>query len=316
MSTDETVPVPTPLRTPEIFEALSLLTPYDTSSMTKIRVGPNHDGGYVMFDDINNISDLYSYGIGGQVEFEEAMGLMGKSCFMYDHTISAPPYAKPYFKYFHEGIAGRDTPDQNLFTLEFHVNRNGHQKRNDLLLKLDVEGAEYDAINACAPNTLKQFRQIVMELHWLSRLTDSQFRRDFISAINKLNESFTLCHVHSNNCAPVMFVDGHIIADVLELTFIRSDLIEAQPSATVYPTEFDHANAWWRQDNLLWFYPFLPVGMPHNEAPEAFRRSLRASEQTLKSYTIQRLKNHKNRLAIEMNDIDERVGALSDITPQ
>jgi hypothetical protein len=48
------------------------------------------------------------------------------------------------------------------------------------------------------------------------------------------------------------------VADVLELTFVRADLIVPLASSTVYPTPLDYANDHTRPDHLLWFFPFLP----------------------------------------------------------
>ncbi len=50
------------------------------------------------------------------------------------------------------------------------------------------------------------------------------------------------------------------VAETLELTYVRSDLVTALPSKTVYPTEIDLPNYRTLTELRLWFYPFLPGG--------------------------------------------------------
>jgi hypothetical protein len=274
-----------PPRSHEIFKALSLLRPYDTKSMAKRRVGPNHDGGYVLFDDFDNISTVYSFGIGQQTEFDRAFAEMGKQLYMFDHTISDILQPHDNFHFFRQGISGRNDPEQSIFTLDHHIEQCGHKGCTDLALKMDVEGAEYEALIEASTDTLTQFRQIVIEVHWLSRLVEPTFRSEFVDCLEKINSKFTLCHVHANNCAPVIVIDGYVVADVLELTFVRSDLVESTCSQTVYPSSIDHANAWWLPDHLLWFYPFLPMNLrDEKEADKAINASLIAAEQTVLAY--------------------------------
>ena len=286
----------------EIFDALALLTPFDTNSLGKIRVGAPHDGGYVMLDDLQNTPIVYSFGIGGQVEFDEQLAAAGKQVFMFDHTIQDLPRSHPNFNFVREGLGGADEPEKSIFTLKHHMHRLGHAFRDDLTLKIDVEGAEYEALISTSTGVLLQFRQIVLELHWLSRLQDQAFRTDFVRAMEKINSVFTLCHVHANNCGHITTVDGFVVADVLELTYMRSDLIEVRPSRTVYPTGIDHANAWWAPDHLLWFYPFLPMVMDDiTLAKDAIRTSLHVSEQTMRAHHAKLRQDHIARLEGELH---------------
>ena len=48
-----------------------LLIPVDVVNGKKIRLGRNHDGGYVLIDE-GNFDKLYSYGIGDDISFETA----------------------------------------------------------------------------------------------------------------------------------------------------------------------------------------------------------------------------------------------------
>ncbi|WP_161633545.1 FkbM family methyltransferase [Mesorhizobium erdmanii] len=263
-----------PPRSQEIFHALRLLKPYDVKPFLKTRVGCKSDGGYVILDDLDPIEIVYSFGIGNQVSFDIEMAGMGKNIFMFDHTVDGPPLGHPNFHFQKHGLAADNREAASLYTLAYQLNRLGHEGRTDLLLKIDIEGAEFEVFSAMPQAVLRQFRQITMELHWLDRLSDPTYRTGFVAALSKINDEFTLFHVHSNNNEPLGIVDGYVVAPVMELSYVRSDLIERAPSTTVYPTEFDFPNWPPRPDHTLWFYPFLPM---LEESAGALERSITTS---------------------------------------
>ena len=79
--------------------------------------------------------------------------------------------------------------------------------------------------------------------------------------MTRLNKHFTLFHAHANNCRTLGVVNGFAVADVLELSFVRTSLIGRRPSVTVYPTPLDRANNHMVDDHALVFYPFLPMAV-------------------------------------------------------
>lgn len=272
-------------RSAEIFHALEMLTPFETSSYNKIRAGAPHDGGYVIFDDLAKIEAVFSFGLGGQVEFDDYMASLGKKVFMYDHTIEGLPYQREGFFFRKEGIDGIDRKDQPLSSLVTFLTREGYADSRDLFLKIDVEGAEYDALASTPSSYLSNFRQIAMEVHGLANLGDEKFRLRFISMFSNLLKSFVICHVHANNCAPITIVDGYVVADVLELTLLRKDVATFRFNSIFFPTLLDEANAWWRNDHLLWFFPFVPMYQERRELTSAAAyASLQASRQTLAKF--------------------------------
>lgn len=243
----------------EILDVLRRLTPFDTDSLRKLRIGREADGGYVMLDDLDEINLVYSFGIGNSISFDDHLARSGKQILMFDHTVDGPPFQNEKFHFFKQGLAGADDDAANVFTMQHYLERFGHLGRLDMAAKIDVEGAELDALGNTPAHVLQHFRQIVLELHWLQNLEDEGFRSKLIHVLDKMNSMFTLCHVHGNNCAPVSLIGGLPVAWVLELTYVRSDLITCKPSTTVYPTDVDYPNDERLPDLLLWFYPFLPV---------------------------------------------------------
>ena len=78
------------------------------------------------------------------------------------------------------------------------ITRNGDAAKN-LIVKIDVEGAEWRALLETPDAVLDKFDQLAMELHGTSEA-------HFIDVVQKLKRTFHLVHVHYNNwaCTPTL----------------------------------------------------------------------------------------------------------------
>lgn len=50
-------------------------------------IGENHDGGYALLNDFENIKILYSIGIDGEISFDNVLANKNIDVYMYVHTI-------------------------------------------------------------------------------------------------------------------------------------------------------------------------------------------------------------------------------------
>lgn len=259
----------------QMIDALRLLTPSALLNLEKVRIGnAKRDGGYVMADRFFPDQKVYSYGISTEVSFDLAMAEMGAKLFMYDHTIDHLVADHPNFSYFKEGVAATDQPEASLFTIDHHIARNGHADEHDMILKMDVEGAEWDVLDTISVETLCRFSQIVMEIHGLWRFTQDDYRERFVRAMTKLTDHFYLFHVHANNASPVRTVYGVQVVGLLEVSLIRKDLAEVGPWKTVVPTPLDFPNTRVaRPDHVLSFFPFLPTELSPAELADAIMQA-------------------------------------------
>ncbi len=231
--------------------------PYDSD---KIRIGGDADGGYVMLNDFEQLDGVLSYGVGtvevaGKdcISFDYDLALRGLPVVLLDHTVDTLPQWHPNFVFVKEGVGSKDK--RKTKTIKTHLKQ--LTKGGDrLILKMDVEGAEYDAINATSPATLRKFRQIIIELHDLTRLDDPRRRSQILETLERLDRDFILHHVHGNNTAKVATIDGLKVIDVLELSYARKDTVDPAPALESFPTAFDRPCWPAFPDVKLDFYPF------------------------------------------------------------
>lgn len=241
-----------------VFEALSLLTPSDLRDAGKIRIGGPGDGGYVLVDRLRPAQAVMSFGIGPSVAFDRDLAERGHSLLLFDHTILVLPEEHPRFTWFREGVAGVADPARGLSTLADHMAKlppGGEAP----ILKMDVEGAEWEALAETPVSLLRRFEQIVVEFHDLARLEETRFRSFAWKVLASLSSAFTLAHVHANNFGGIAIVGGFPVPETLEATYVRSDLVQTAPSGTFYPTPLDTGNCLDWPDLPLWFFPFMPI---------------------------------------------------------
>ncbi len=250
-----------------VVEAVALLTPYEID-IPKRRLGPNGDGGYIFADRLSPEQTILSYGISYFYELEAERAAAGHSVYMFDHTIEGINRTHPNMLWHREGCSGVSRPSDSLFSVEDHLKKY-NIKGDRLILKMDVEGAEFEAIGLMPEDTLLRFEQIVVELHGIKGLVDPTYRSLFVQMLTRLNRHFTLFHVHPNNfdvgpphghpADGIVAVSGIPVSNLLECSFIRTNIVSRGPNQTLYPTPLDFPCMKTQRDKLLWFFPFLPT---------------------------------------------------------
>lgn len=192
------------------------------------RFGNEHDGGYVMLNDINNKKVAYSFGINNDVSLELDLASLGLDIYLYDHTIEKLPEENRKFHFFKTGIADKDGKDgKPLKTMQTLLKENGHENENGMILKMDVEGYEWEVFKQISTDVLSKFDQIVLELHWLlysesgyPDISDLEFEELVLTALNNLNQTHQLVHLHANNYAAVCYSGDICMPNTLEATFL------------------------------------------------------------------------------------------------
>lgn len=227
----------------------TLLQVKDVRGRDYIRVGSNGDGGYVMVDNFSNINHVYSIGIGAEVSFDKYFADRGADVYMYDHTIEAIPVSNNKMHWKKVGICGEGKSAYNLYTLPEMVEENGHTDNSDMILKMDVEGWEWDVFSTLNDEALKGFDQIVMELHGL---LDLNYRDKILAGLNCLNATHQLVHVHANNAGQALDFGGWVLPDLLEVTYVNRANYDLISKHRYFPTNLDARN--------IEILPDIPLG--------------------------------------------------------
>lgn len=229
----------TPTATHMALNTLRMLRPRKLVGSGKIRLGRLFDGGYVMVDRFEGIEAAYSLGINDDVSWDLDVAAQGIPCFQYDPTIEALPQQHPLFNWKPVWIGGDVDAAANRESLESLIVQNGHDRSRDLLLKCDIEGAEWALLQRTPSRVLRQFRQMVFEFHDLGMLCDPQHGNNVRNAFLNLTASHHVVHVHANNFAGWHVVGGVPVPAVIELTMLRKDEGEFVISEEVFPSELD-----------------------------------------------------------------------------
>jgi hypothetical protein len=245
---------------------------YNFPDSTRVRIGSDKDGGYVLLNNgLDSIDVVYSYGVGGNSDFEamfcEKYNTIAR---LYDHTVDSAALQKMFLYFKKEGVGPSKTEDRN--TIENHLNENVDSDKN-LLLKMDIDGGEWDTLLHTPDSVLDLFSQIVIEVHGIGTdFSESLNGGEVYSAtvdkkikvLKKMNKLFYLYHAHANNYSRVFYNKWYKIPDTLELTYINKKIIKSvEPSKVIFPTEFDRPNNKNTKEVDLHFWPFYPGIIEH-----------------------------------------------------
>lgn len=193
------------------------------------RLGNTHDGGYVMLNHFTYQNKIaYSFGISDDISWDKEMSERGIEVFMYDHTIDFPMNLNENMHFSKTGLCGSDKKNnENLKTIEELIYKNNHEHEDRMILKVDIEGDEYDFLRNVNENILKKFDQIVMEMHFV---TDCDLTETIVNAFRKLNKTHYLVHIHGNNYSHIRYVNNDAISDSIEVLYVNKDLYEFETS--------------------------------------------------------------------------------------
>lgn len=229
--------MPTSAEQMQILRTLSVLSPLDVTC-GKVRTGGPNDGGYVMANSFKGVGVCYSIGVGPQVIWDHEMADRGMEIYQYDHTVESAPSSHPMFHFNKVGIAG-DLHDPELITLEKMLEDNGHGAEENMLLKIDVEGAEWAVFDGMQSDTLSRFDQIVVEYHGLEYLGRDSFRARAEQVFRNIAHSHQCIHIHGNNYAGFSVIEGIPVPNVIEVSYALKRKFQFMESSDIFPTHLD-----------------------------------------------------------------------------
>lgn len=233
--------------------SLATLRPRIPKGLDLIRIGGQGDGGYLVPNTFEEIRAVFSPGVDQESSFELYFAELGLPVFLADGSINSPPVDHKNF-YFQRKFLGSANNDQFL-TLESWVKSSrldiqGLTDRNcpqsaDLILQMDIEGYEFDALLATPKKVLESFRIIVLELHYINFMLELNPPLEAIiqaCALRKLAQTHYCCHVHPNNCCGEITHQGYRVPRIAEVTLLnRKYYGDTVRNVNTFPNHLDRA---------------------------------------------------------------------------
>ena len=213
--------------TKSVQEFISILSPNKFKGDLK-RFGGKGDGSYVLPKNIVTPKTyLISGGISDNNEFEIELAKKGVKGIQIDNSISRAPKEHKNLVFKIATLGERDGTQE--ISLENLISSAPSSK--NLIVKLDIEGAEIAALQRLSEKSLKKINCLVLELHNLSSLVQND---RILQALVKLkNSGLSSVYLQANNGILDYIIAGVLIPDNVEVTFVRKDQVSKPSSKDV-----------------------------------------------------------------------------------
>lgn len=159
-----------------IGEVLEVLKPYDCIGMKKIRTGNKNDGGYIMLNPSSIEKTAYSFGVSQGSPWDLEMAEKGLKVYQYDGTIDTPPDTHPNLFFHKNNISAPSNSTESTKNISQIFDDLNHQNEQNIILQIDIEGAEWAFFKEIREDEILKFSQIIVEWHDLTPV-DPEFQR-------------------------------------------------------------------------------------------------------------------------------------------
>jgi len=217
---------------------MSRLRPHETEHPL-MRIGGTGDGGYLVPDDLSGIAAVFSPGVYDSANFEHYFLSRGIPCFLADRSVDGPPFEHPLLHFTKRHLAAESSGDE--MTLGHWMGQCAPD-HGDLILQMDIEGAEYEVLLTTPADLLQRFRVMVIEFHGLHRLPRYGSFKRIQQVFKQLSETHCCVHLHPNNCCQPRRCGRLLLNPVLEVTLLRRDRFQSSRPVTQLPHPLDDDN--------------------------------------------------------------------------
>jgi hypothetical protein len=212
-----------------------------------IRIGSKYDGGYLVPNDLKELNICYSLGVGNNSDFEDQLATKNIRSYLADYTVIGPASKNPKLHFTKKYIGTLNNGDTMRLETWIELNKSD----DDMLLKMDIEGDEYNIIKDTPQRILIKFRILVIEFHNFELLGIENFFDIMSGAFSKIMTDFYIVHIHPNNCGGTVYFKDLLVPRVMEFTFLRKDRFLSSKSVTKIPHALDRKNCEDHVDILL-----------------------------------------------------------------
>ena len=215
------------------------LQPVDLPACRIARFGSPNDGGYLLCGNLlGNVRAGYSYGIGRDDNWGcDVARRLNVPAHQYDCFDPSRPSCAGGATIFHDeciGLDARTDEGGRLFdTLEHQLARNG-DGAHYVVVKMDIEGAEWDSLLTAPPSVLERIDQLAIELHGVGQ-------ERHVATVRRLKQFFHVANVHFTNIACLPRLDP-FPAWAYEVLFVNRRLASAAGPRPLAPHALDAPN--------------------------------------------------------------------------
>ena len=208
-----------------------------TTEKKLLRLGSDGDGGYLCPDDLEGINYCFSPGVFDNSDFEfDLFKNFNIRSYMCDYSVDQPPINCEGFMFKKKFLGSYS--DKNYLSLSDWILSENFD--NEMILQMDIEGAEYDVLISTDSSILSKFRILIIEFHNFNMIF-SEFGFKMINSVfDKLSKDFLVVHIHPNKCCKTVICGDIEIPPVLEYTFIRKDRVKNKSLNLTFPHKQDH----------------------------------------------------------------------------
>lgn len=232
------------LNRPDRVAFLQELQPVTLKNCNLKRFGSANDGGYLLCDNLSDgIGSAYSYGVGPNDDLGcDVSRRYRVPVHQYDCFDPAQPVCKGGVFVFHNECIGprtaRDSKQRVFDTLQNQIARNNDAGKR-LIVKLDIEGAEWESLLVTPDAVLDRIDQMPMELH-----IDPIHRgvtNLHLQVVRRLKQKFYQVNLHFNNSSCTRHLEP-LPAWAFQVLWVNKRLGELDESAPT-PAPFSALNA-------------------------------------------------------------------------
>ena len=208
-----------------------LLCPKEVIGRKKILAGDYGDGAYVILDDLKNIKIAYSFGISNLISFDKFLADRGVDIYMYDHTINKLVFENPKFHWKKIGLTTETQKNKTMRTLKDLLIENDHINERNMILKIDIEGMEFEILREISSQILNKFKYIIIEYHFIS-LDNYGI---YLDILKKLMKNHQIFHIHCCNLGHLFIIGDNPICSIIEVSYIKKEGNIFRKDNSVYP---------------------------------------------------------------------------------
>lgn len=202
-----------------------------------LRFGPSADGGYLIPDDLDQLLASVSAGVSSRCGFDSATASSSVDVYL-GGRVGGWTAGHARFKFAKKNLSNHE--DETNITLD-KLCRSipGFKQGGDLMVQMDIEGAEYEILHRATDNLLRRFRIIVVEFHYLDELFSSFSFKFIKSVFDRLLTFYHVVHTQPNNWGGSIKSHKLEFQRIMEFSFYRKDRHTFSHSELSFPHHLD-----------------------------------------------------------------------------